>query len=112
MYHGSKSCKFNRTFDKSVSEPKCYSLTRSAALNTLKPRQNGRHFADDTFKRIFLNKNVEISIQISLTFVPKGSINNIPALVLVMAWHRPRDKPLTEPVVVRLLTQICVTRPQ
>ena len=27
--------------------------------------------ADDTFKRIFLNENVKISIKISLKFVPK-----------------------------------------
>ena len=27
-------------------------------FNTLRPRQNGRHFSDDTFKRIFLNENV------------------------------------------------------
>ena len=73
-------------------------------LNTLRPRQHGRHFADGTFKRIFLNKNVEISIKISLKFVPKGRINNISALVQVMAWRRPGDKPLSEPMVVRLLT--------
>ena len=50
-------------------------------VNTLRPRQNGRRFADDTFKRIFLNENVRISIVISLMFVHKGPINNIPALV-------------------------------
>ena len=27
-------------------------------LNTLRPRQNGRHFPDDILKRIFLNKNI------------------------------------------------------
>ena len=48
---------------------------------TLRPRQNGRHFADDTFKRIFVNENVRISIKISLKFVPRGPINNIPTLV-------------------------------
>ena len=37
--------------------------------------------ASDTFKRIFMNENVRISIDISLKFVPKGLINNIPALV-------------------------------
>ena len=52
-----------------------------SVLNTLRPRQNGRRFADDTFKRIFLNENVWIPIKISLKFVPKGQINNIPALV-------------------------------
>ena len=37
-------------------------------INTLRERQDDRHFPDD------------ISIEISLKFVPKGSINNIPAL--------------------------------
>ena len=81
-------------------------------FNTLRPRQNGRHFADDTFKRIFLNENVEILIKISLKFVHKGPINNTPALVQIMAWRRPGDKPLSEPMMVSLLTHICVTRPQ
>ena len=43
-------------------------------ISTLRPRQNGHRFADDTFKRIFLNENVRISIKISLKFVPKGPI--------------------------------------
>ena len=30
-------------------------------LNSLRPRQNGRLFADDTFKRIFLTENIRIS---------------------------------------------------
>ena len=81
-------------------------------VNTLRPRQNGRRFADDTFKRIFLNENVRILIKISLKFVPKGPINNIPALVQIMAWRRPGDKPLSELMMVSLLTHICVTRPQ
>ena len=81
-------------------------------VNTLRLRQNGRHFADVTFKRIFLNENIGISIKISLKFVPKGPINNIPALVQVMAWRRPGHKPLTEPMVVRSLMHICVTQPQ
>ena len=38
-------------------------------VNTFKPRQTGRHFADDISK-----------------FVPKGPINNIPTLVQIMAW--------------------------
>ena len=50
-------------------------------INTLRPRQNGRHFADDIFKCIFLIENVGIPIKISLKFVPGGPINNIPALV-------------------------------
>ena len=81
-------------------------------INILRPRQNGRLFADDIFKRIFFNENIRISIKISLKFVPKGLINNIPPLVLIMAWRRPGDKPLSEPMMVRSLTHICVTRPQ
>ena len=82
------------------------------SFNTLRPRQNGRHFPDDIFKWIFLNENVWISINISLKFVPRGPINNIPTLVQVMAWRRPGDKSLSEPMMVRLPTHICVTRPQ
>ena len=82
-----------------------------SSFNTLRPRQNGRRFADDTFKRIFLNENVRISVKISLKFVPKGPINNNPALVQIMAWRRSGDKPLSEPMMVSLLTHICVTRP-
>ena len=66
-------------------------LLTLAAVNTLRPRPNGRHFADDTFKRIFVNENVRISIKISLKFVPKGRISNIPALVQIMVWRRPGD---------------------
>ena len=82
------------------------------ALNTLRPRQDGRHFPEDILKCIFLNENISISINISLKFVPKGRINNNPALVQIMAWRRSGDKPLPEPMVVRILTHICVTRPQ
>ena len=81
-------------------------------FNTLRPRRNEQHFADDIFKRIFFNENVWISIKISLMFVPKGPINNIPALVQIMAWRLSGDKPLSEPMMVSLPTHICVTRPQ
>ena len=64
------------------------------------------------FKCIFFNENVWFPIKISLKFVPKGPINNIPALVQIMAWRRPGDKPLSEPMMVILSTHICVTWPQ
>ena len=82
------------------------------SVNTLRPRQDGRHFSGDIFKSIFLNENIQISIKISLNCVPKGSINNIPALVQIMDWRRSGDKPLSEPMMVSLVTHICVTRPQ
>ena len=68
-------------------------LDMQDSFNTLRPRQNGRRFPDDIFKCIFLNENARISIKISLKFVPKGPINNIPALVQIMAWRQPGDKP-------------------
>ena len=60
------------------------------------PMQNCRHFADGFLKRIFFNGNVWISIKTSLTYVPKGPINNESALVQVMALRRKGDKPLSE----------------
>ena len=87
-------------------------LMKHKGLNTLRLRQNGRHFADDIFKWIFLNENIWISIKISLKFVSKGPFNNNPALVQIMAWCRPGDKPLSEPMMVSLTMHICVTRPQ
>ena len=62
-------------------------------LNTLRPRQNGGRFADDILDCVLLNENVWISIKISFKFLPKGPINNIPALVPIMTWRRPGDKP-------------------
>ena len=52
-----------------------------------------------------MNEKFCILIKLSLKFVTKGSINNFPALVQLMAWHRTGDKPLSEPM-------ICVTWPQ
>ena len=52
------------------------------------------------------------SIKISLKFVLKGPINNIPALVQIMAWRRPGYKRLSELMLENLLTHVCVTRPQ
>ena len=71
----------------------------------MRPRR-GRHFLDDIFRCILLNENVYISITISLKFVLKGPINNIPALVQIMAWRRPGGKPLYEPIMISLLTHI------
>ena len=82
------------------------------SFNTLRPRRNRCHFADDILKCIFFYENVRISIKVSLKFVPKDPINNIPALVQIRAWRRPGDKPLSEPMMVCLLTHICVTRSQ
>ena len=42
----------------------------------------------------------------------RRQVNNISALVQIMAWHRPGDKPLSELMMVSLLTHTCGTRLQ
>ena len=81
-------------------------------LNTLRLWQDCRHFANDIFKCIFLKGNVRISLKISVKLVPKVQINNIPALVQIMAWRRPGYKSLYGPMLIGLLTHICANRPQ
>ena len=74
-----------------------------AALITSSPlSHNGRYFADNTLKCMFVNEYFFILIRILLKFATKGEIDNKPALVQVMAWRRTGDKPLPEP----MLTQI------
>ena len=89
-----------------------YWRTYASWVNTLRPRQMDA-ISQTTFSNaFFFNENVWIPIKFSLKFVPKGAINNIPAMVQIMAWRRSGDKPLSEPLMVRLLTHICVTRSQ
>ena len=82
------------------------------AVNILRQRQNVRQFPNDIFKRIFLKENVRVSIINLLKFASKDPINHFPALVLIIGWHRPGYEPLSEPMVVSLLTHIWVTRSQ
>ena len=71
-------------------------------VNTLRLRQNDRHFADDVFKYIFLNENISILIRISLKFLPMGLIENKWALVQVITWRRSGNTPLSEPKLTQL----------
>ena len=70
-------------------------------INTLRPKQNVRHFADDIFRCILFNKNGSVSIKIQLTLIPNGIIDNTSALVQVMGWHWTGDKPLPEPMMTQ-----------
>ena len=54
-------------------------------INTLRPGQNVRHFADDILKWISFNVNARISLKISLKFVHKVRINSIAALIQITA---------------------------
>ena len=71
------------------------------SFNSFWPRQHGWHFPDDIFKWIFLNENIWILIKILSNFFHRGPINKTPALIQIMAWHRPGDKPLSEPMLTQ-----------
>ena len=85
-----------------------YSSFSTIRVKTLSCEQNGWHFADKIFKCIFLNQNVWIPLNISLKFVLKVRINNMPALVQIMAWRRPGGKPLSEAMIVYLRISIYI----
>ena len=86
--------------------------TRSKEILDIDVETKWPPFPDDIFKGIFVNENVWIWLKISLKFVSKLRIDNITALVKIMAWRLPGGKPLSEPMLVSLLTDICVTWPQ
>ena len=89
-----------------MHDESCYPYTLNRRImNTFRPRKM-------TFSNAFLKENIWMLIKISLKFVPRVRINNIPALVQIMARRRPGDKPLSEPIMVSALVHICVTRPQ
>ena len=41
-----------------AGSPLLHLTTENSWLTHLRPRQNGRHFADDIFMRIFVNENI------------------------------------------------------
>ena len=106
-----KNCIQENIFENEVCETTAI-LSQPQCVNTLRLRKNCCHLPEDILKCIFLNENIWISLNISLKFVPKDWINNILALVQMMAWRRLDDKPLSDPMIFCLLTHICITRPQ
>ena len=69
-------------------------------------------FARRHFQMDFLEWKYMYFDKISLKCDPRGPINYILELVQIMVWNRPDDMPLSEPMVVRLPTHVCITRPQ
>ena len=123
MYQFSNE-KFNHSHNLIVTMYSCFSISSSTS-----GRFNEQHhlsfyglthwgrdkwppFSRRLFKCIFLKENVRILIKISLKFVPKSPIDNMPALFRIMAWRLPGDKPLSEAMMVSLLTHICVAQPR
>ena len=62
---------------------------------------NGDQFFEGRDKMAAISQTTR-SNKISLKFVPKGPINNIPALVQIMAWLWSGDKPLSEPMMTKI----------
>ena len=58
-----------------------HKVNTCTCINSSPPGQNGRHFTDNIFRCIFVNEKLYILIKILLKFVPKGPIDNNPALV-------------------------------
>ena len=54
------------------------------------------------FSCIFVNEKFWILNKISVKFVPKGPIDNNPALAKVMTWRKMGDRPLYEPILTQL----------
>ena len=77
-------------------------FSHCTVTSCLTPGQNGRHFADDILRCIFVNEKFCVLIEISLKFVPKGPIDNNPELVQKMAWRRIGVGTLSEPMLTQL----------
>ena len=68
------------------------SVVLEIVINTLRPRQNGRNFAEDILKWIFLNENVRISLKIPLKFI-HIYIYNVRSLLLSDLTDANRNEP-------------------
>ena len=86
--------------------------THSYMFNTLKPRKKWTPFRRPHFQAHWHEWKCMNLDKISWKFALRGPINDIQASVHIMAWRRPGDKLLSEPMMISLPTQICVTWPQ
>ena len=69
-------------------------------VNTLRPRQNGRNF-QKTFPNAFsLMKMYEFQLRFHWGLFLRVRLAIFLALVYIMAWRRPGDKQLSEPMMV------------
>ena len=64
------------------------SILFTQTLNTLRPRKKCHCFADEISKRIFVNQNIRISLNILLKFISEVRINYILAFNKIMVWRR------------------------
>ena len=100
---------------KTEHAPNAYSIGCSVTvllISVIEAETKWPPFSRWHYQMDFFNENVRILIKISIKFLPNVPIKYIPSLVQIIAWRHPGDKPLSEPMMVNLLTHICVTRPQ
>ena len=71
-----------------ICEMGLFSLTIHViwSIITMRPKQNGCHFADGTLKCFFLKVKFSISNEISLKYDFRDMIGDKPILIAVMAW--------------------------
>ena len=77
-----------------------YHLCGAMLFNSSTPGQNGRHSHRWHFQMHFLEWKC-LNFDENFTEICSLGIDNIPALVQIMAWRRPGDKPLSEPKLTR-----------
>ena len=74
-------------------------------------RDEMNNISQTTFSNVFSSmKMFQFRLKFHWRLFPRVQLTI--ALVQIMAWRRSGDKPLSEPMIVRLPTHICTTRPQ
>ena len=81
----------------------CTTMAWPWHVNSSPPEQNGRHFADDIFKCIFVTGKFVSWFKLHWSFASKGPIDNKSVLVQVIAWRRGGDKLLSETMLTQLI---------
>ena len=68
--------------------------------NTSRQRENCQHFADNIFKCVSMNENLWVLDKFSLKYIPWGLVDNMAALVQIIAWHQSGDRQLSAVMMV------------
>ena len=105
-------CRINKQYQSGL---KMLTIIVSRSLHTLTHwgRDKMAAISQTTLSNSFSwMKIFEFRLDFHWSFIPTVQLIFIPALVLIMAWRRPGDKPLFEPMMVTSPKHICVSRPQ
>ena len=101
-----------------VISPQRRFVVRPIIFTCIPLRTNLTHWAQDkmvdslqmAFSSLFFEKKMCIFfIKVSLNFIPKDLIDDKPALVQIMGWHRTGAKPLSEPMMAFIRLKCVLT---